>query len=155
MSRYSWSVDGTKLEIVDNTTEGKLVIKFEPLDIKKGSELMWGISNDIVTDLEAGLLDLTLNGYSVIEVQKNVELKGKVSLHTAFLFDPIVEDSDLKHVSIMAKSAIYRSQLHSVGRSGFGFVKFIETSVNASDEFILPRGREIHVINNQAKVVVH
>lgn len=154
MSRYSWGLDGCKLEIIDNTAGGKLTVKFEPLDIKKGSELMWSVSNDIVTDLETGKLNLTLKGYSIIEVQKGLDLKGTVDLHTAFLFDPVVEDSALTHVSIMAKSSFQRSSLHSVGKSGFGFVKFIDTSIKGDDKFVFPKGREIHVINNKTRVVV-
>lgn len=150
----SWFQHRDKMVITDGRTNGTLDIKFSPISIKRGSELMWGTINDISSSLKSGALVLNLKGHSVIEVRSDVELKGEVTLKTAFLHDPVIEDSHLDFVSITAKAVLKRTRLHAIGRTGYGLLTIHDSQHDGFLDGAIPRGKEVNIINNEIRIVV-
>lgn len=150
----AWFQHRDKMVITDTRTNGTLDIKFSPMSLKRGSDLMWGTINDISSSLKSGELVLNLKGHSVIEVRSDIELKGEVTLKTAFLHDPVIEDCHLDFVSITAKTVLKRTKLHAIGRTGYGLLTIHDSEHDGFLDGAIPKGREVNIINNEIKVVM-
>lgn len=154
MSNISWHHDKDRMVLNDSKTGGTLHIRFNPFDKRHGSDLMWKTINDISTSLNKGELSLSLSKHSMIEVRGDVQLKGSVTLKSAFLHDPVIEDSHIDFVSITAKTVFKDSRVHAVGYQRFGLVSFIDTEYDGFMNGSLPRARELNINKGKVKVVM-
>ncbi|QLM02893.1 hypothetical protein PQC07_gp248 [Aeromonas phage D3] len=154
MSDIRWYQENDRMVIVDNETQGTLHIRFNPMNRKTGSDLMWGHVNDISASIENGDLQLSLKGHSMIDVRSDIELRGSVTLKTAFLHDPVIENSHIDFVSITAKTVFKDAHVHAVGIQRFGLVKFINSKYDGFMNGALPKARELQIVDNQVKVIV-
>lgn len=150
--RYSYYVEGSKVVFLDKENNGTLTLMFKPLNVKEGSDLLYGTLNDIVTGIEREELDLTLMGRSIIVVQKDVILKGSVQLKSCSLFDPEIVDSRLNLVAVKGRTVINKSDISHFGDTRFGLLKFQECSITKESGFKLPPGRFVNINKN---VVIH
>lgn len=149
-----WHHENDRMVLLDQETGGTLHIWFNPIDKKYGSDLMWKTINDVSTALSKGDLTLNLEKHSMIEVRGDVQLKGQVRLRSAFLHDPVIEDSEINFVSVTAKTVFKSSQVHKVGYPRFGLVSFINTIIDGDVVGPLPRARELLVKDGSIKVMV-
>lgn len=147
-SRYQYEIMGDKVVLLDKETKGTLKLRFKPVDVKEGSDLMYGTLNDILTNLNKGKLHLTLEGYSIITVNRDVELKGDVVLRSSFLSDCLIQDSELRYVSMTPYTEFVNTKLSHVGRTGFGKVLFNNCCVDRDNRLPLPNRRYLSVVNN-------
>jgi hypothetical protein len=147
-SRYQYEITGDKVVLLDKETEGTLKLRFKPVDVKEGSNLMYGTLNDILTNLNKGKLRLTLEGYSIITVNRDVDLRGDVTLRSSYLSDCVIHDSELRYVSMSPYTEIVNTKLSHIGRTGFGKVSFNNCHVDKDHKLPLPNRRYVSVVNN-------
>lgn len=136
--RYRYRIEGSRVVFQDLENEGMLTIKITPTCKKVGSDLMYGIINDIETAIIKQELDLTLKGHSVIRVRHDLEMSGKVSLKSCFLSDTVIKDSELRFVSMEPYTEFHNSKVGYVGKTTFGKYIFEDCEITRETMFQIP-----------------
>lgn len=154
MSDIKWWHDGDKLVLEDQETSGTLHLWFNPAHPKYASDDMWKIINDVVTSIEQSELVLSLKGHSMIEVRSDVRMSGGVFLKSAFLRDPVIQDSNLDFVSIKTKSIFKNSQVRKVGYTKYGYIEFINSVYDGDVAGNLPIARELRIQDGKVEIRV-